>query len=504
MKVLFASAEMVPFAKAGGLGDVIGSLPKALRREGIDARVLMPMYGFVDRARAAYNIEPAFNYQFTKRNGTADVIISMTEYDSVPVYFLASWPFFGEGGHLYTTIEWDMPRFVFFCQTVMATVWQLSDGAGGHEPWFPDVLHLNDWHTALAAFLLDYSRDDPDWAEMGSVLTLHNMAYQGNAAGGWLFEAGIPGRHHPDLVSRDLTDNLLACGLAYADMISTVSPRYAIEMQYPRFGEGLEDLIKIRSRRGEMMGILNGLDVERWNPATDPWIEYHFTPDNFLEKRPPNKALLQQEAGLPVRADVPLIGIVTRLVDQKGIDLAIPALRQLLSDTDVQLIVLGTGDKALELAVWRLCNDFRSKARAFLQFDAILSQRIYSGSDLFLLPSRYEPCGTGQMLALHYGCLPIVRETGGLADTVQNYDNGNGDVGTGFVFLWETPEAILGTVRWAIDIFENRHEVFQKMQHRGMLVDFSWHKSAGEYVAMYERILSQRHRALARNARPRR
>jgi starch synthase len=495
MNVLFASAEVVPFAKAGGLGDVVGSLPKALRQQGIDARVIMPMYGFIDRARAAYNIEPAFNYQFNKRNGTADVYISMTEYDGVPIYFLASWPFFGEGGHLYTTWEWDVPRFIFFCQTIMATLWQMKNGTGGLVPWFPDILHVNDWHTALAAFLLSDSRRDPVWAGVGSVLTIHNMAYQGPYAGGWLFEAGVPGRHQPDLVYQDLTDNLLATGIAYADKISTVSPRYAIEMQYPRFGEGLEGLLKVRNTYKDVVGILNGIDVDRWNPATDPWIAHHFTPDNFLEVRAANKALLQQEAGLPVRPDVPLIGMVTRLVDQKGVDLAIPALRQLFMDTDVQFVVLGTGDKVLEYDLWNLCNDFRWKSRAYLQFDAILSQRIYAGSDLFLMPSRYEPCGTGQMLALHYGCLPIVRETGGLADTVQNFNNGNGDVGTGFVFLWETQEAVLGTLRWAIDTYRNRKDVFQKMQKRGMLVDFSWRKSAGEYIAMYENILTRLHSA---------
>src|SRR5215831_9900788 len=171
MNVLFASAEVVPFAKAGGLGDVIGSLPKALRAQGIDARVIMPMYGFVDRARAAYNIEPAFNYQFTKRNGTADVYISETIHDGVPIYFLSSWPFFGEGGHLYTTWEWDVPRFIFFCQTILATIWQMKIGTGGHKSWYPDILHVNDWHTSLASFLLEMSRSGADWNSMGSVLT---------------------------------------------------------------------------------------------------------------------------------------------------------------------------------------------------------------------------------------------------------------------------------------------------------------------------------------------
>lgn len=489
MNVLFASAEMVPFAKAGGLGDVIGSLPKALRAAGVDARVIMPMYGFIDRA--AYKIAPLFNFQFSKRNGTAEVFISYTEYDGVPVYFLTSWPFFGEGGHLYTTWDWDVPRFIFFSQTILATMWQLGQGAGKRTPWTPDVLHVNDWHTALAPFLLDYSRGDPYWAKMGSVITIHNMAYQGDSVGGWLYDAGVPGRTQPDLVYQDKTNNLLAIGLAYSDTISTVSPRYAVEMQSPRFGEGLEGMVRARNQTGDAIGILNGLDVERWNPATDPWLVKTFDTTTFLAGRAVNKADLQQEAGLQIRPDVPLIGLVSRLVAQKGIDLAVPALRRLLTDTDCQFVVLGTGETELERQLWRLCEDFRWKARAYLQYDALLSQRIYASADLFLMPSRYEPCGTGQMLAMRYGCLPIVRETGGLADTVTNYDNADAEHGTGFVFSWEDSEAVLGTLRWAVDTYRHRPQAFQRMQQRAMQQDFSWDSSAQKYITMYERSLSK-------------
>src|SRR5262249_14091272 len=269
MKVLFASAEVAPFAKAGGLGDVVASLPKALRKQGIDARVLMPLYGFIDRA--VYNIAPAFNFQFTKRNGTADIYISQTVYDGVPIYFLSSWPFFGEGGYLYTDWQWDVTRFVFFGQAIQATMWQMKNGAGGMEPWFPDVLHVHDWHTALTPFMLYENRLDPTWATMGSVLTIHNMAYQGDRAGGFLFEAGVSGRHQRDLVYQDKTDNLLGIGIAYSDELTTVSPRYAVEIQYPRFGEGLEGLVRVRNSQGDVHGILNGIDVERWDPATDKW-----------------------------------------------------------------------------------------------------------------------------------------------------------------------------------------------------------------------------------------
>ncbi|MEP7284688.1 MAG: glycogen/starch synthase [Chloroflexota bacterium] len=484
MNVLFASAETAPFAKAGGLGDVVGSLPQALRKQGIDARVLMPMYGFIDRA--AHNIAPAFNFQFSKRNSTADVYISQTEHDGVPIYFLTSWPFFGEGGYLYTDWKWDLTRFTFLGQAIMATVAQMQAGVGNLAPWSPDVIHVHDWHTALVPFLLNERRRTAAWAKTSSVLTIHNMAYQGDNAGGFLWDAGIPGRHQPDLVYQDKADNMLGIGIAYSSMITTVSPRYAQEIQYPRFGEGLEGLLGVRSTAGDVRGILNGIDVDRWNPATDSWLPHNYTAENVVEVRKENKAALQREAGLAVRPEVPLIGMVSRLVDQKGVDLAIPALRRLLLDTDVQFIVLGSGDKTLENDLWKLCDDFRWKARAYLQFDAILSQHIYGACDLFLMPSRYEPCGIGQMMAMRYGALPIVRETGGLADTVQNYDNGNADFGTGFVFVWEEWEAVLNTLRWAIDTYKFRPDAFLRMQQRAMQIDFSWDKSAREYIDVYE------------------
>ena len=490
MNVLFTSAEVAPFAKAGGLGDVVGSLPKALRAEGVDARVLMPLYGAIDTRR--YQIRPLFNFRLSRRNGTADVSISYTEFDDVPIYFLSSWPFFGEGNYIYGNWAWDMPRFIFFSQAIQAVAWQLAQGRGGHPHWLPDVLHFNDWHTGLGAFLLDVSRGDPLWGRMGSVQSIHNMAYQGQSAGGWLFDVGVPGRETPLLRGAE-KDNLMAISIAYSDIVSTVSPRYALEIQYPRFGEGLGELVQQRARNGDVVGILNGIDPDLWNPATDPSLPHPYTVETFLEGRAANKAQMQRDAGLPVRADVPLIGMVSRLTDQKGIDLALPALRQLLIDTECQVIVLGTGDAALEAQLAQLAADFGWKARAYLQYNALISQRIYSAADLFLMPSRYEPCGTSQMLAMHYGSLPVVRETGGLADTVESYDDGPADRGTGFVFSWEEVSAVLNTLRWAISVYSERPQAFQRMQRRAMLVDFSWKKSAGAYVAMYEQALA-RHR----------
>lgn len=486
MNILFAAAEAAPFAKAGGLADVVGSLPKALRRLGVDARVVMPLHGFIERGR--YNIAYAFHFQFGRRRGTADVYVHHTQYDGVPIYFIESYPFFGQGWQLYTDNEWDRQRFIAFSEFTLALAWQLAQ----RQAWKLDALHVHDWHTALGAFLVAHSRYDPFWQPVGTILTVHNMGYQGDWAGGALFDAGIPARTQPDLIFQGKGDNLLAIAIAYSDMITAVSPRYAEEIQYPRFGEGLENLVRWRAHGGDVMGILNGLDMERNNPATDPALLHPFSAAD-LAPRTLNKTALQAQLGLPQRADVPLIGVVTRLTAQKGFDLALPALYRLLADEDVQLVALGSGEGALEDALRVLEYTFGSRARAIIGYDGILAQRIYGASDLFLMPSRYEPCGTSQMLAMRYGSLPVVRETGGLADTVQNYDGADAKVGTGFVFLWETADAVLGTLRWALETYRSRPEAFRRMQQRAMQIDFGWEKSAAQYVRVYERAF-KRHR----------
>ncbi|MBN2470690.1 MAG: glycogen synthase [Anaerolineae bacterium] len=483
MNVLFVAAEAVPFAKTGGLADVVGSLPKVLRQQGVDARVMIPQYGVTDWER--YGITPLFSFQLPRRTGTAEVQVAYTEYDGVPYYFLGGWPYFAGGEYIYSTVEWDIPRFIFFSQAAMGAAWEL----GNREDWFPDVFHVHDWHAALIPFLIHDSRYHERWKHTASMITIHNMGYQGWEAGGFLWDAGIPGRHHPDLVYQDKTDNLFAIGLAYADELTTVSPRYAEEIQYSRFGEGLEGLIRARS--DDLYGILNGIDTEHFNPATDPHLVRHYAADT-LDTRIENKRALQQESGLEVRDDVMLIGLVSRLVEMKGIDLAVPAMRHLLTADDVQFVALGTGKDSIEHEMWLLGNHFHWKARAVIGFDAGLAQRIYAGSDLFLMPSRYEPCGIGQMMAMRYGSLPLVRETGGLADTVENYDGGNADYGTGFRFLWETPDAVLGTLRWALHTYRHNRDAWRRMQQRGMRQDFSWEQSARTYITRYERALHKK------------
>jgi len=494
MRVLFIASEMAPFAKAGGLGDVVGSLPRALRAHGVDARVLMPLYGPV-KDKFYRQIEYSFAFQFHRQPGAADVYIHTTEQDGVPVYFLESWPFFSGGNYLYTDLNWDRERFIFFSQAALAVAWELGQGKHRGEPWFPDVLHAHDWHTGLVPFLLHEARFSPGWEDVASVLTIHNMAYQGWEAGGWLWLAGVPGRHQPDLVYQDKTDNLLGIGIAYAHKINTVSHRHAIELHYPRFGEGLEGLIWARD--GDFTGILNGLDMDHVNPASDPHLPYRYDVSNFRTERVKNKLALQAELYLEQNPNTPLIGIVSRLVAQKGMDFAASGLRRLLAETDAQLVVVGTGEPEIEQQMRTLEWDFGWKARIVIDYRADLAQRIYAGADLLLVPSRYEPCGLTQMIAMRYGALPVVRETGGLADTVTNFDNADGDQGTGFVFLFEDPDAVRLTLRWAIDTYRHRRTAFERMQERGMRLDLGWDRAVKQYLALYEGALAKAGRSEA-------
>lgn len=479
MKVLFVSAEVDPFAKVGGLADVVGSLPSALRREGVDARVVLPNYDFIDHEK--FGIRPLFAFHLDRRTGQTLVEVFTTVRDGVPIYFVRGWPYFGQERQVYDGMQYDGPRFIFFAQAVIALIDHLRDQAG----FMPDVVHVNDWHTGLIPFLVSQKRQyDPRWRSMGTVVGLHNMAYQGDHVGGWLYEQGIPARTDYQIAGRGLGDNLLALAIGYSDVITTVSPRYAVEIQYPYAGYGLDGLI--RTRLPDLRGILNGIDVDQWNPATDRHVSAPFDAANFETARPANKRALQTEAGLPVRDDVPLIGIVTRLVWQKGIDIAFPALRELLWTEDVQFVGLGSGEPEYDHALWRLGQDFPDKVKAYIGYNAAFAQHIYAGSDVFLMPSHYEPCGVGQMLAMRYGSLPLVRETGGLADTVENYDDADADTGTGFRFQWETADAVLGTLRWATRTYRERPAAWRRMQRRAMERDFSWTKSARDYRAAYE------------------
>ncbi|MCC6616203.1 MAG: glycogen synthase [Anaerolineae bacterium] len=485
MKILLTSAEVDPFAKVGGLADVAGSLPVSLKQLGVDVRILMPHYGFIDTQR--FDIRPLFSFPYLHRTGVYQIEISEALLQDVPVYFLRAPWFFGEEPAVYGDWNFDMPRFVFFNQAIIAFMLEMEQRFG----WLPDVVHVNDWHTGLTPFLIDEQRQKTSsWAHIGTMMSIHNIAYQGDNCGGWCWDHGVPERTHPELVARGLTNNMLATGLIHSDIITTVSPRYAVEIQFAYQGYGLHELLRIRTL--DLYGILNGIDTVAWDPAIDGQLVSRFDADTFVEARPPNKHQLQIDAGLTVREDVFLIGMVSRLVWQKGIDLALPALRRLMEQHDVQFVGLGTGEKHFNDEFYQLGSDFQWKAKTFVGFHATIANRIYAGCDLFLMPSHYEPCGIGQMLAMRYGALPLVRDTGGLADTVTNFDNDAADQGTGFIFQTEDVDAVYNTLVWAMQTYQDKRAAWQRMQERAMRMDFSWERSARDYITLYDKIVERR------------
>lgn len=480
MNVLFVAAECAPFAKIGGLADVIGALPRALSEAGHVVRIALPHHGVVDNA--AFGIKPLAVFEMPWGGGTARVEVAHTERGGVTYYFLRSFPFFsGHERFVYHEDEGiDVGRFLWFSAAVLRWARQLAE----EEGWHPELFHVHDWHTALVPYLLHrLYRDDSLLADAATLLTIHNMRYQGWGVGWHLQQAGLPPVDHPLLASSGRTDNCLAIGLVYSTMLSTVSPRYAEEILTAEGGFGLDGLLHARSVR--LVGILNGIDAQRWNPATSPHIPQRFNVGS-LEKRVRNKLALQAELGLPQRADVPLIGAVMRLVEQKGVDILIPAMRHLLSHADIQFVLLGTGQYRYESDAWWLGHDFAGKAAVRLVFDEPLSERIYAGSDLFLMPSLFEPCGIGQMIALRYGALPVVREVGGLADTVTP------DVG--FLFRPYNAGALQEAIGRALEVYFNHPTEWHERQRRAMQRDFSWEASAGRYAELYQQAVALHHR----------
>ncbi len=488
MNILFVGAESVPFAKKGGLADVMGSLPPKLRELDVDARIMIPFYGSITSEK--YPIEWAFSFQFTRPTGTSEVQVFTSSYEGVPFYLIRAWPYFGQEapGMVYSEWNWDVPRYIFFNQVAMAVAWELRV----REGWFPDIFHANDWHTGLLPFLLDISRGDPNWDGVGSVLSIHNAGedYQGQSVGGWLWQLQIPGRNHPALIYNGLTDNMLAIGTAYADAVVPVSPRYAVEIHYPYASGRMSGLVFART--DDVHGILNGIDVGYWNPESDALISSNYNAENFEKKRPANKAALQSQTGLAARDDIPIVGVVTRLVKQKGFDLAVDPLFQLVVENKIQFVLVGSGDPILDIRFADLARAFPDRVTVETAYNEPLAHQVYAGCDMFLMPSHYEPCGIGQMIAMRYGALPVVRETGGLADTVLNYDNGAAEYGNGFVFQWEEQEAVLGTLRWAIDTYHSKKDAWKRMQKRDMETDFSWDKSAQAYIQLYQQVISKR------------
>ncbi len=486
LKVLMVSSECVPFAKTGGLADVTGALPAFLRKTGHDARILIPLYSSIDRDK--YNITVAFHQVTITQGGQIfNCRIHETIADGdVPVYFLDFEPFFARE-NIYHDNDFndyhDNPlRFMLLSGAALELCRLLN--------FRPDVIHVHDWHTAiLPAWLKRVFNNDPFFSRSASVLTIHNIAYQGRYAG---YYYGFTGLGEEDFTSDKFecfnAINLLKGGIYFADMVNTVSRGYAAETVTPEGGHGLDPFLKARG--DEYAGIINGVDYSQWNPETDPLIPANFTPDDLSGKNM-CKSVLQKEFGLKQDPSIPLIGIVGRLVEQKGFYILSECIEDILTDNGVQFAILGSGDKQLEAFFGSLPERFPGRVGSFIGYSDELAHLIEAGSDFFLMPSLYEPCGLNQIYSLKYGTLPIVRATGGLNDTVENYNKETGE-GTGFKFNEPSCRAIYHTVNLVLDTYYNRKHHINKLIRSAMQQHFSWEDSAAEYIHLYDRAIEKR------------
>lgn len=469
LKVLFVSAEVVPFAKTGGLADVAGSLPQALKKIGVDIRVAMPNYSIID---PKYNKKKQKVCQYEVEIGQNKKKTEVFLYEEeVPTYFIHN-AFYFDRDQLYG-YEDDDERFAFFCKSVLEMLPCLQ--------WKPDIIHCNDWHSGPICILLKekYSYH-PFYRKIATVYTIHNLQYQGVFPKTSLSLLGLSTIYdHPDGIEFYGNINYMKAGLFYSHALTTVSPTYAKEIQTPAYGHQLDGVLQKQSHR--LHGILNGLDYKKYNPKIDPNLYTNYDIHSLKGKKE-NKRKLQQALGLPI-LEVPMIGLITRLADQKGLDL-IQQRGEILLQNDIQLVILGTGEKKYEDFFQKLEYDFPQKVSTNLFFDESLAHKIYAGSDMFLMPSRFEPCGLGQMISLCYGTIPIVRETGGLADTIQPFDR-NTETGNGFVFRQYHPDAMKEAMEQALETYLKYPNKWEKIIYNAMSSNYSWEQSARQYVELY-------------------
>ncbi len=472
LRILILAAEIVPFAKVGGLADVVGALPKALRDLGHDVRLVMPRYGQVNPERFHLTTElDAVTVEMAQYREQARILEGSIGGD-IPVYMVDA-PRYFDRENIYGYTD-DGERFILFCRAAIEAM-RLLD-------WSPDIIHCNDWQTGIVPnWMHTIYHEDPFFAETATVYTIHNLAYQGIFGHRILEVAGVAtgGFLYPHIVELANVVDIMGRGILFADAVTTVSERYAQEILTPTFGEKLDPLL--RTRREQLYGILNGIDYQEMNPATDRHIRATFDVST-LERRPENKRALQERARLPINPDVPLIGMISRLADQKGFDL-ISQISQPLLAQGIQLVVLGIGDQHYHEMFQNLAARYPDQVAIFLTFNTELAQCIYAGSDMFLMPSRFEPCGLGQLIAMRYGSVPIVRSVGGLADTVQEYDPRTGQ-GNGFTFVAYDPWELFAAVVRAIELFRFK-DIWRTLQQRGMAADHSWQASALRYVDVY-------------------
>ena len=479
MRIVFAAPEMVPFAKTGGLADVVGTLPKEIQALGQEVICFLPKYKKVDVNRWPLKEEIARLQIPVGSEMETGRVFRFNDPSGVQIFFIDQPEYFSRD-ELYGTPLGDYPdndrRFIFFERGVLETLRKLSLA--------PDVIHCHDWQTGLlATYLKTLYAKDPVFSKTKSVFTIHNLAYQGNFPPDSLALTGLAWEEfRMERLEFYGKVSFLKAGLVYSDVLTTVSPRYAEEIQTKEYGCGMEGVL--RARREDLVGIVNGIDPAEWNPETDRDLPAHFSARK-LEGKAVCKATLQKENHFRVDARIPLLGIITRLADQKGLDILAPAVEGFMK-RGVQLVLLGTGEEKYHQIFQELAKRYPTQLGAHILFDAKMAKRIYAGSDIFLMPSRYEPCGLGQLISFRFGTVPLVRETGGLADTVQDFDSKTGK-GTGFVFKDYTTPVLLRTLDRALAALRDE-EVWSKLVKNVMKCNFSWAASAKKYVKLYEKV----------------
>ncbi|RJR08768.1 glycogen synthase [Candidatus Parcubacteria bacterium] len=489
LEIIMAGAEMAPFVKVGGLGDVVGSLPIALAKLGVKVKVFLPFYGSINSKK--FKVKTFYQGLSAEVNGSKhkfDIYHSNFLGRNIEVFFIKNTAFNSKdiyvGGRkyfnknktgAYTRKVGDVERFIFFSKAVIETIKELK--------LKPDIIHAHDWHTAMMpTFIDEYSLKYDNFKNIKSIYTIHNLANQGVAGLDILDYAGLDKDVTPS-VMEDYYDkdggkiNSMKLGILSADYVNTVSPNYAKEILTKEYGADLEDYLNRRKKN--LFGIVNGLDLALFDPLKDKNIKKKYSLKNFKVAKDINKKNLQKVSKLAID-DVPVFGLVSRLVSQKGLDILLPALEKYLKHNNFQVVVLGTGRKEFEDGFKNLAKQHPDKVSANITFSLALAQKIYAGSDFFLMPSLFEPCGLGQMIAMRYGTVPVVRATGGLKDTVENDK-------TGIVFKKYTQHEMISALDKALKLYKNKSK-FDKIIKAGMREDFSWDKSAKEYLKLYNKL----------------
>ena len=478
MKVLFATSECVPFVKTGGLADVVGALPAELCHEGCDARVILPKYGAIAQK---YKEEMRYIDNIYIKMGWRSQYCGVFELKTgdVTYYFVDNEFYFGSDT-IYGDISVDIERFAFFDKAVLALL-QIID-------FWPDVIHCNDWQTGMVPVLLRaHYQYDERYNRIKTVMTIHNLKFQGVYDKKTIADVCELEDSYftPDKLEFYKDASFLKGGLVYADYITTVSKTYSREIMSDYFGENLNGLLSARADR--VTGIINGINYEEWNPGRDSFIENNYNLRNFVSQKKLNKLALQKQFGLEENDGKFLIGMVTRLTGQKGLDLVECVMDNIFKNGDVQMIVLGTGEAQYENMLRHFEWKYKGSLASLIMFDNAASHKIYAGCDAFLMPSLFEPCGLSQMISMRYGTLPIVRETGGLRDSVEPYNEYEG-TGTGFSFANYNAHEMLGIINYAKKTWYDNKKSWQSMVKRAMKSDFSWANSAKEYIDVYNRI----------------